>query len=161
MTKELTVATLLKHTVEEGDCLIWTGHSTLGKHPQVRSGGKVVPARREIYRLIHGELPSRIQVGVKCGSPLCVHPDCLIARTRAKASTGKKLSPKHKLRIALTKRAKSTLLTAEDVRAIRASDEPGTVLEASYGLSGGYVSHIRSGKVWKDTASPFFGLGAR
>ena len=119
MTTELTVSTLLAHTVEEGDCLIWTGHATYGKYPQVRSGGKVVPVRREIYQLIHGELPARIQVGVKCGCLLCVHPDHLIARTRAKAAKGKKLSPKHKLRIALTKRNKSTLLTVDDVRVFK------------------------------------------
>jgi len=161
MTQEITLAALLARTKPDDTCLLWMGHANAGKFPQWRLGGKLLVVRREIYKLVHGELPSRLQVGVTCETDLCVHPDCLVARTRSKAMRGIRITPDRKIRIAQARRASSKLLDMGKVRAIRASDESGPVIEVRYGLKKGYASRIRAGLCWVDHSSPFTGLGAR
>jgi hypothetical protein len=73
--------------------------------------------------------------------------------------TGIPLSPANRARVANGRRRKSKL-NIDMVREIRASDEPGPLIEARYGLKKGYASVIRSGKRWQDHASPFAGLMA-
>ena len=71
--------------------------------------------------------------------------------------TGIPLSPANRARVANGRRRKSKL-NIDIVREIRASDEPGNVIEARFGLKAGYASRIRQGIVWRDHASPFAGL---
>ena len=160
----LTLDRVMKHCTEEGDCLIWNGSAAYGIHPQIRMGGKAgkcQPLRRVIFEVVHEKtLKHGQQVGTRCGTLLCVHPDCLIARTRSQAMKSVVLKANHALNVSRGKQAKSKL-TIETIRAIRASDEIGKVLEARYGLSAGYASKIKRGLAWRDLASPFNGLGAR
>ena len=157
---DIRLSDLLARTVAEGDCLLWTGRSVVGKFPQWDIGGQRHITRRLVYQLVHGPLPSRLYVGNKCKNPLCVHPDCLIARTPSHAQSGRTMRADHKARITAAQRARSSL-TLEKVQAIRASSEPGPVIEARYGLKKGHASRIRSFENWKDAGSPFAGLGAR
>lgn len=158
-TEEIRLSDLLARTVEEGDYLLWTGHSNGGKFPQWRIGGKLLAARRVIWSLTHEAEPNGVWIGCKCGTGLCVHPDHLVARNRSKAMRGA-MKPDHKVRVTIGRRANSRL-DMDKVRTIRASDEPGPVIEARYGLKPGYASRIRTNRCWVDTASPFAGLGAR
>jgi hypothetical protein len=154
---DIRLSDLLARTVSEGDCLLWTGRAVKGKFPQWELGGKRYITRRLVYQVVHGPLPSRMQVGTRCKNPLCVHPDCLVARTASKAQRGRTMHPAHKARLTAALRARSPL-TAEIIQAIRASVEPGPVLEARYGLKKGRASRIRSYESWKDIANPFAGL---
>ena len=160
MTQEITLAALLVHTKLDDTCLVWTGHASLGKYPQMRVGGKVQPVRRMIWSLVHETMPHGLQVGVSCDTDLCVHPDCLVARKRSKIQKGKSILPDVRIKIALARRAGSKL-TLDKVRAIRTSGEPSKVIEAAYGLKPGYASRIRAGLVWADSSSHWAGLGAR
>ena len=153
---------LMRHARDDGaGCLVWQGHAHQGKFPQWRVGGGAAPVRRGLYQLVHGPVPRNMHVGVLCGCELCVHPDHLVARSRKRAAHRGPMRATHKLALTKSLRRKSTCMTMEIARAIRASDEPGVVLEARYGLRQGYASRIRLGLVWVDTASPFAGLGAR
>lgn len=158
--KEITLDDLHARTIEEGDCLLWAGHATHGKHPQWRVGGKLYPARRVVYEMAHGYVPKKLQIGTTCGCALCVCPDHLVARSRSAVQRGKPLALERKLKIAKAKRAKSAL-SIDDVRAIRASTAPGVEIDAQYGFSAGFASRIRLGQVWRDYATPWAGLGAR
>jgi hypothetical protein len=160
----LSLADIMKHAIEEGDCLLWTGSAAGGKHPQIRMGGKagaVVGVRRVLFEAVHGR-PIRVgfQAGVRCGVDLCVHPDCIVERPRAEAMKRARLGADHPLRVAAGKQAKSRL-SLETIRAIRASKDLCKVIDARYGLSAGYASRIRTGRVWVDLTNPFAGLGAR
>lgn len=157
----LSLADVMKHAVEEGNCLIWTGSATGGKHPQMNFRGKVFAVRRVIFERVH-EKPIRagFQVGVRCGVDLCIHPDCLVQRPKAEAMKKAVRKADHALRVARGKQAQSRH-SIETIRAIRTSTELGRVLDARYGLSPGYASRIRTGRCWVDTANPFTGLGAR
>jgi hypothetical protein len=157
---DISLQGFLARTTEEGDCLLWDGYAAEGKFPQWRIDGKLHAVRRLVWELTRGPLGRGIQVGVNCRCDLCVHPDHLVARTKAKAMAHVPLSPDRRLRIAMARRAKSSL-SIDLVRQIRASTEPGNVLEQRHGLQTGYASRIRLGKVWADHASPFSGLGGR
>ncbi len=154
---QIRLADLLARTVSEGDCLLWTGRAVKGKFPQWDVAGKRYITRRLVYQLVHGPIPSRLHVGTVCNNWLCVHPDCLVARTVSKVRRGKPKDPGHIARITAAQRARSSL-TPQIVMAIRASSEPGPAVEARYGLKKGRASRIRSYENWKDIANPFAGL---
>jgi len=151
---------LIEKTVEEGDCLIWTGCCANGKWPQWNIDYRPTPVRRTLWEQVHERSAKRLEVGTSCGTPKCVHPDHLVARSRSQRMKGIPLSPANVARVALGRRRKSKL-NIDLVRQIRASDEPGNVVEERLGLKAGYASRIRSGRVWRDHASPFAGLGER
>lgn len=150
---------LMEKTVEEGDCLIWTGCCANGKWPQWNIDYNPTPVRRTLWEATHERNAASLEVGTSCETPKCVHPDHLVARTRSKRMQGIPLSRQNIARVAAGRRRKSKL-NIEIVREIRASEECGTVIEARHGLKPGYASRIRRGKVWKDHASPFAGLVA-
>lgn len=161
--EQLTLERLLQHTVEDGECLRWTGHAHEGKRPQIRLGGAAghaVNVRRVLWLLTRGPLRAGLQVGVKCECELCVHPDCLVARTKSAAQRGRSMPLERRRRIAMTKRRASDL-TPDTVREIRFSDEPGKALDIRLGLTVGYSSRIRRGEVWADFSSGVDMLGAR
>ena len=154
--KELRLAEILARTVEEGDCLIWTGYAHDGKFP--RLGAR--PARRVVYEAVHGPLPKRLQVSARCKNPLCVHPDCLFAQTRSKANKSRQDAYTFCANVAAARR-KSADLNIEIIREIRASSLSNSELGAIYGKHRCYIATIRRNEVWIDHASPFAGLGAR
>jgi hypothetical protein len=157
---DIRLQDFLARTKEEGDCLLWNGYACDGKFPQWRIDGKLHVVRRLIWELTRGPLEPGFQVGVKCRCDLCVHPDHLVARTKAKAMAHVPLAPDRRLRIAMARRAKSSL-SMDVIREIRTSTESGNVIEQRLGLKTGYASRIRTGRVWADHSSPFAGLGAR
>jgi len=140
-------------------CLVWTGYALEGS-PQVRIDHRLWPVRRLIWELVHGPIRRGHQVGIGCIEPLCIHPDHIVSRGRGSVQRGKPLPADRKLRISNTKRAASKL-DLQTVREIRASDLPNSEIDAMLGMSAGYASRIRTGRVWRDAASPFAGLGAR
>lgn len=156
---DITLDDILSNTVEEGDCLLWTGHSSEGKFPRLRKGGGQFVVRRLLWSLAHEAMPNGLQVGCSCKSPLCVHPDHLVVRTKAKAQRGAKRTPDVCVRVATVRRAKSKL-TMEVVRQIRLSDEPNRDVDRRLGLARGQAWAIRRNLAWVDRANPFAGLGA-
>lgn len=159
--EDLTAAYILGRTVDEGECMCWTGHSSAGKFPQMRLDGKLLPVRRVLWERIHGRIMPKHQIGVKdeC-SDTCIHPDHLVSRTRSKIQKGKPLPEVTKRRISAAKTAQSFLSDA-DVLAMRMSDRPCNELDRQFGCSPGYASRIRTGRARIGMANPFSGLGAR
>lgn len=158
MSRAITLEYLLSNTKEEGNCMVWQGRSYNGC-PKCRIDGNSRHVRREVYEQVYGELPARLQVGVKCKTPLCVAPDCLVARTRSAAMKVAKFTAAGRAAnvAAARRRAK---LTIEVARQIRASDKPSAVLDRELGLFAGCASRIRTNRSWVDHSNPFAGLGA-
>jgi len=157
---DVSLDRILGRVRECGDCLEWAGYAIEGKHPQIRVNWKSYPVRRLVWFLTRGPVRSEVWIANKCENPLCVNPDHLVAHTRSTALKGAKRTVSHKTKIAAARRSKS-VLTMEIVRAIRSSDEPNPVLAERFGITPGYVSHLRRGTVWKEYVTPFQGLGAR
>jgi hypothetical protein len=91
-------------------------------------------AHRLAYKREHGEIPEGLQIDHLCRERACVNPDHLEAVT-----------PQEN-----THRGNGTKLTKEEVKEIRDSDDPQSVLADRYGVSQGHISRIKAGLTWRD-----------
>ncbi len=74
---------LLAHTKREGDHLLWQGALDRDGAPVIRSGRKVVRARRYMYEANFGPLPDNHVVRATCGLRSCILPSHLEAVPRS------------------------------------------------------------------------------
>jgi hypothetical protein len=153
-------------TVEDGDCLRWTGY-TFGGHPGGTVDRRKVLIRRALWESEHGPIPAGRIIRCTCETPRCVAIEHLVCTTMKRLTKqlgagGVMSGPVRSARIAAAKRAgKQARVSQEDVRAIRASDEPGKVLAARYGLSESTISKYRRNQCHREfVANPWVGLSA-
>lgn len=163
MTKDELMAAIAANSVEEGDCLIWLGGSA--KVPHIHIQGKKMNIRM-LLALLRGDpmVPGSF-FGCSCGVPKCIAEEHIVQRTRKQhaahfGAQGAYSGPVKTAKMAATKRAKSKL-DDEKVAAIRASDKTLKELGEEFGVASSYIGYIRAGKLWKNYASPFAGLGSR
>lgn len=165
-------AYIAARTVEDGDCLRWTG-GCAGKaaHPAIAIYSpkrKTVLVRRAVWEQAHGPIPAGKIIRCNCSTPRCIALDHLELTTFGKlakelGALGIMSGPVRSAKIAASHRERHPLtkLTQEQVREIRASDEPGTVLAERYGVCEGSISKYRlgrcrrefSGNVWQGLAA--------
>lgn len=158
-TEAFSLQDLHARVREEDGCLIWTGDKKDGTRPIIWIDGKSKPARRVLYEIVRGPIRGQKRIGVRCGNPLCLHPDHLIARDRPSELRGTTRDAAFKAKIATTKRANSRF-TPELVAQIRASDLNNCALGRELGINHQTIAKIRRGEIWKSYSSPFAGLGA-
>lgn len=120
--------------------------------------GRVWTATRLAIRLATGSDPAGVVYRYQCRDQSCINPAHLRVGTRAEAGAYRasidlnKGNPAIILANTKTGRAQSKL-TLEQVRMIRASDEPGTTLGPKLGVTQSTISAIRLGKKWRDEAA--------
>ena len=111
------------------------------------------------------EVPLKHKLMTTCENPRCIHPDHLVIVPMAKFVRDRLVAnTNHQIRAAKIAKArrKSAKLTADDVAAIRASDEADHILAERYGVSRSHVSGIQARTKWRDhSVSPWAGMGAR
>ena len=163
----LEMMALLDSTVEEGDCLLWTGATGDSGHPIYKPHGcGCTLVRRAMFRLAGGELIPRKPIDTRCGDKRCLNAAHLFQSTNSKigqraAQRGAWSGLARKVKISKAKRGKMKL-TEEKAREIRESSESGPVLALRYGVDKSLVNNIKRGVAWRDyTASPWAGLGGR
>ncbi len=160
-----TPADIQRQTVADGDCLRWTGRLQNG-HPCVSQQGRTVLVRRALWEQDRGPIPAGKVLRVTCGMRACLNPEHWRLTTYKSialecGAVGLMSGHLRSAKIAATKRAgKQAKVTDDQVREIRASAEPGTVLAARHGVSEAFVCRVRQGKVRREFASPFAGLVA-
>ena len=127
MKKEL-LKKIQSRCEEVGDCLEWQGHVSSGGSPRIWHEGKTQSARKLMLKA-HGkpcDVPPKHKLMTTCENPRCIHPDHLVIVPMAKFVRDRLVAnTNHQIRaakIAKTLR-QSAKLTADDVAAIRASDE--------------------------------------
>lgn len=151
----------LARCVQDGDCLIWHGSVNTGGYAQVKLGG----AHYLLRRLIVESRARRVigpgkRVQSLCGRPACCEPAHLAISTssdinRASFASGRR---SHAVCVAAGRRARlaggGVKLTMEDARAIRA-DTVSTRAELArrYNVRPNYITSIRSGRAWAETAA--------
>ena len=54
----VTVEDVLSKTLEEGECLLWTGFAERGKHPKLKINGVPTNVRLLIWKLTRGPVPA-------------------------------------------------------------------------------------------------------
>lgn len=153
--------------VEEGECWIWQG-ATVSGHPIMKPKGRSCTTVRRLVAEAKGTPPEHRQPVVPaCGEPLCVNPEHIKLTTvravaRAAAKRGAYSNPLRHARIAKTRRERHSKLTWEQVRAVRASEEPARVWAERLGVNKSLIHRIRRGDCWREFgANPWAGMGAR
>lgn len=129
-------------------CWEWQGVRLPKGYGQFRFLGRMWRAHRLAWLFSHGSLPNGLCVLHSCDNPPCVRPSHLFLGTNAENVADRER--KHR-RIAPHggdhPRAK---LTIDDVRSIRASRSSSRVLGPMYGVSPSTITHIRTGRTWRD-----------
>ena len=148
------------------DCWLWTG-ATAARNPIVKMPGRPCTTVRRVVLELDGRPASpRQPCTTTCGEALCVNPAHVVASTtkaiaRKAAKRGAWSSFGRIAKITATKRKSSTLMSIELARTIRQSTDRLADVAAQHGLKLSHVKVIRLGRIWKDHASPFAGLGQR
>lgn len=157
----LSLASVMARCKPFGNCLLWQGPMACGS-PQVSNGsGKYIQARRFVYEQNAGApIRAGLSPVMKCRNPRCLvywHMELMTPKqigARA-ADDGKFSSVKRRAAIASgRRREQNRKINIEIARAIRASDEPGPVLAARYGIHRTLVSRIRRGEAWCEWETP-------
>lgn len=131
------------------DCWLWVG-AVAGGRPGNRYGvigetrDKMVYVHRLSWEMHHGPIPDGRQVLHRCDTPLCVRPDHLFLGS-LRDNMADMVA---KNRQASGERNANHRLTAEDIRAIRESDEDQPTTARRYGISQPTVSNIRRRVTW-------------
>lgn len=163
MTKDELMAAIAEKSVEEGECLLWLGGSAKVPHVHIKGRKENI---RKLLAILRGDpiMPGTF-FGCSCGVDKCIAEEHIAQRTRLQharhfGKQGAYSGPVKIAKMAATKRARSKL-DDEKVAAIRASTKTSVQLSAEYGVAASYITSIKAGKLWKNYASPFAGLGAR
>ena len=133
--------------VTETGCWLWLG-ATTGK-----GYGQITPSRHHPFQLAHryfyeqlvGPIPEGLILCHKCDTPLCVNPQHMHVGTQQ--DNVRQMRDRNRGAYGATNAPKK--LTDEAVREILLSDESKNVLGPRYGVSGGTISAIRGGRVWR------------
>lgn len=139
----------LNHVPQTG-CWEWQGsrnefgHGSLSDGNLSGKGWRLIKAHRASWEIAFGKIPAGLIVCHKCDNPPCCNPSHLFLGTKADNSADMVAKGRSK-RGNLRPQAK---LTADDVRAIRASVEKQAVLAARYGVRQSHISSIRSHHAW-------------
>jgi hypothetical protein len=146
---------MLTRTVEEGDCLIWTGmtcvaftrvprchYDYLGAHTKASRS-----LRRTISEAMEGKPLGKRVASCMCGTPLCVHPAHLSVMTRKAAMQRASAAGKIKGAATTARNRVSGLrrrkLTDDQIREILArSEESQSRLALEFGVSRATIGSI-------------------
>jgi len=124
-------------------CWPWTGCLNQDGYGETWFNGRQIGAHRWSYEQECGPVPEGLHLSHLCRNPTCVNPKHL-----------EPLSPRESVR-----RGKSTILTIEQVREIKAAGVnrvrgDGLMVARAYGVCGGTISDIWCGKTWKEVRPP-------
>jgi hypothetical protein len=132
----------------ETPCYLWTTTDKHTGYGQVTIAGVHSQVHRLAYRFFKGRIPAGYEIDHLChnacddcpGGKVCIHRRCL--------------NPAHLEAVPRQTNARRsrhvTKLTADDVRAIRASTDTQVSIGKAYGLGQAQISRIKNFKRWRD-----------
>lgn len=128
------------------DCVLWPYGRMANGYGRIKVDGFTHNAHRLVCTWKNGPAPSDThEAAHSCGNRLCVNPRHVRWATREENMADKIIhgtDPRGESNW-------SAKLTAEDVREIIASNEPGVTLAARFGVCSATISFIRRGLRWK------------
>lgn len=141
-------------TLSPDACWIWTGATKGNGYGNVTFRTKNWTAHRLSHHLFKGEIPAGMDVCHTCDNRSCVNPLHLFIGSRADNMADCKAKGRTAKGDALGDRrgenASGAKLTWDNVRAIRASSLPSTILAPTFGVSPSLLNLIRKHKIWKE-----------
>lgn len=160
------------HPEPNSGCWLWEGSANAKGYGQVwnEKDRRAVYAHRLSYAASHGEIPAGLLVCHRCDNPPCVNPEhlflgttqdnskdmmqkgrhpvcCDPSRLRAlQVAGGKANGGKHFIKDGVSVAA---VLSADDVRKIRADTRKDHLIAADYGVARGTISSIQARRSWR------------
>lgn len=131
-------------------CWLWIGaiNNRLGYGTVVNPAtGRAMPAHRASYLKTHGSIPDGMDILHRCDVRCCVNPDHLFPGTHT--DNMRDMMKKGRHRVPLGAAHGKAKLTADAVRAIRASTEPHKVLADRYATSVHNIHTVRDRRSWQ------------
>lgn len=129
----------------ESGCWEWSASKRQG-YGKIKVDGKYIGAHRVSYAIHRGVIPSGMHVCHQCDNRACINPEHLFLGTNADNMADR--DAKGRGVIFRGENHGSSKLAEADVLAIRASKLSQRKLAAIYGVSGRYISSVRTGKNW-------------
>lgn len=153
---------------EDGDCWLWTMAVNDSGNPRYSTHVDGQPTslqpRRIAWQLGNpGKSLGSGLVGTTCRNPRCLNPEHLVKRTKGEVISLMSMNPAtraKKIAAAVRRRGHSTKLDMEKARYIRSSTKTLAVVAGELEISIALASKIRRNELWKESSSPFAGLGA-
>lgn len=132
-----------------GECVLWTGSTTMQGYGQVRIDGKLVLCHRLAWSVTNGPIPAGMHVCHRCDTPACFNPEHLFLGTNAdnvadRMAKGRSADQRGD-------RNGHAKLTAASARAIKAQLDAGgshRTIARQFGVSASAVAHINTGRNW-------------
>lgn len=124
------------YEVNDAGCWVWLGAKNLKGYGLVQRDGRGLSAHRWYYERRFGAVPDGLELDHLCRNESCVNPDHLEAVTAATNS----------------QRRRSSKLTWNDVRAIRASGFGCAEVARRWGICESNASMVLRGETWKEAA---------
>lgn len=156
---DLRVQLILNGCKPIDGCMVWTGYVNDKRGPIVRFGQEPPKAaRRVVWQAKNGPLKHGQTVKVKpCCDFACVEYDHMVIVSKSFPTKGRNITQLHRSRIAAACRRDSKL-DWDMVRAIRSSDEDGTVLAKRYGVSTSTINQVLRNETWQEIGGMFTSL---
>jgi hypothetical protein len=123
-------------------CWLWCGAKNLRGYGKIGVNDGCSLAHRVSYELFCQQIPVGLFVRHTCDTRACVNPGHLVTGTHEQNMR----DMTERGRSAIRERNAMSKLTAEQVTAIKASTEPGSILAARYGISKGRANDLRNGR---------------
>jgi hypothetical protein len=133
----------------KGECWHWTGARNEKGYGRFRLNSRNRFAHQVAYELTCGPIPAGCIVMHTCDTPGCVNPAHLRLGTVAENNADKMAKGRHRVVPLKGERNGAAKLTAEAVRAIRASRLSSRREAALYGVSPEAIQQVRRGLTWR------------
>lgn len=131
-------------------CWFWMNAVAKNGYGIVNVGHRTARAHRLAYEVAHGiKLPSSVDVCHRCDIRCCVNVDHLFVGSRA--DNMRDCAQKGRIRLPgmVGEQLPQSVLTGEQVLAIRKSSKSQRALGREYGVDKGTIAHIIQRKTWK------------
>jgi hypothetical protein len=139
------------HRRQDHQCWHWIGSKAVrGGYGQLSDRRILLKSHRLSWEINLGSIPGGMMIRHLCHNPSCCNPSHLLPGTAKDNHLDMQKAGRMFVPAAREgKQYRNSRLTEEEVLVIYASEKPGVILAAEYGVSKTMISRIKTGKAWK------------